>query len=535
MSHSRLLIAVTCFTLLLLVNCTGSDKKTEEQEKPFIEQNVKAQDLYYQMINNPALAENNSGEPFAWNACGGADLFVKGYKAWHDTSWLNHAVKYYQFIMDHMSAAPDGYIGLIGRCFRNDFWSNEQVSDALAINPMLEFSELVLTDPGLSLIYGDLANYYVEFAEKNVIEKWDKRGLWHEEGDYGDYIFGNDFIDPSDPTRWVYDSTSNHAGMSQKFNIANKLGITNILLYRITGDEFYRDKAEKLFYRMKSNFQYIEDHYVWHYWVPFYEGDIFFEKNDLIHWTAVHPYRSGYQSAEVKQIVEAYHNGIVFSKEDIQRIINTNMEVMWNQDTAQPAFINSNGAIPDTAGMAKFLKGHTSGNRAKNQGTLWSALLDFDSRVQMLYEKQIQHPEGNKAKINYAYYYNVRRPEKNGFDRKSADGVKVVEKEVTFGNSADITVATVIPYLITRGENSTIITKSNISGPLEIALYSGDGMEKLKTLYQGDIIGGTDGHQGFRMIRWDGIDPEGHNKLHGDYIIRWLLKDGYRDYAIKIL
>ena len=60
-------------------------------------------------------------------------------------------------------------------------------------------------------------------------------------------------------------------------------------------------------------------------------------------------------------------------------------------------------------------------------------------------------------------------------------------------------------------------------------------MEKLKTLYQGDIIGGTDGHQGFRMIRWDGIDPEGHNKLHGDYIIRWLLKDGYRDYAIKIL
>lgn len=173
---------------------------------------------------------------------------------------------------------PDGYKGLIGRCFRNDLWANEQVSDALVINPMLDFSELVLNDPELSSIYGDVANEYVAFARKHVIEKWDKRGLWHEEGEYGDYIFGNDFIDPADPDKWVYDYSVAHSGMSQKFNIANKLGITNLRLYRITKDEFYRDKAEKLFYRMKTNFQYFDDHYAWHYWVPFYEGDILFEK-----------------------------------------------------------------------------------------------------------------------------------------------------------------------------------------------------------------------------------------------------------------
>jgi len=500
-----------------------------------IDQDVNPSDLLNDIIKNPALKENNDGEPFAWHACNGADLFVKGYKAWHDTSWLNNAVKYYQFLMDNMKTAPDGYKGLIGRNFRNDLWANEQVSDALAINPMLEFSEMILKDPDLTVLYGDAANKYVEFAKKHVIEKWDNRDLWHEEGEYGNYIFGNDFIDPAHPDKWVYDNSARNYRMSQKFNIANKLGVTSLRLYRITGDEFYRDKAEKLFFRLKSNFQYYDDHYAWHYWVPFYEKDILFEKNDLIHWTAVHPYRAGYQASEVKQIVEAYHTGVVFSKKDIQRIINTNMEVMWNQDTVNPAFINSNGALPDVAGMSDFLNEHKTGNRAKNQGTLWSALIDFDPRVRMLYEKQVKSPNSKKAKIMRAYYYNFKKHEEPVIRRKFATDLVVTEKVVPFGNSKEITVATVIPYIITTGQKSTIVTKSDESGPIEIALFTSDGASKLRTIFKGDIVGNPDGHKGFRMIQWDGTDPDTGEQYMGEYIIRWTFKDGYRDYAIKII
>ena len=92
---------------------------------------------------------------------------------------------------------------------------------------MLEFSELVLNDPKLSEIYGEQAEQYVAFARKHGVEKWDSRGLWHEEGAYGDYIFGSDFIDPDNPAEWIHDDTWGNPGMSQKFNIANKLGITN--------------------------------------------------------------------------------------------------------------------------------------------------------------------------------------------------------------------------------------------------------------------------------------------------------------------
>ncbi len=501
----------------------------------YIEQNVNAGDLFIAITTNPALKQNNNGEPFAWHACNGADLFVKGYKAWHDTSWLNNAVKYYRFLLDNMKVAPDGYLGLIGRTFRHELWGDEQVSDALAVNPMLEFSELVLNDPELTSIYGEEAQKYIEFAREHVIEKWDKRGLWRVEGEYGDYIFGNDFIDPDDPAKWVTDTSCRNSGMSQKFNIANKLGVTNLRLYRITRDEFYRDKAEKLFFRLKSNFQYFDNHYVWHYWVPFYEGDVLFEKNDLIHWTAVHPFRAGYQASEVKQIVEAYHTGVVFSETDIQRIINTNLKVMWNQDMVHPAFINSNGAIPDTTGIADFLKGAKTGNKLRNMGTLWTALVDFDARTRWLYEKQIENPKDYKAKIRKAYYFNVIRQEEPDFKRKYVNDKEVKTKEVPFGNSSEITVATVIPYIITEGENSFIITKSVATGPLKIELYSHDGKERLKTLYQGDIIGGTDGHKGFRMIKWNGTDPDNAEKYRGDYQIRWNLGDGYRVYKVSII
>ncbi len=524
--NGSILLIIAASWLLTLCSTPGEG---------YIEQNVNAGDFFIAITTNPALKQHNNGEPFAWHACNGADLFVKAYKAWHDTSWLNYAVKYYGFLLDNMKVAPDGYRGLIGKNFRHKLWGNEQVSDALAVNPMLEFSELVLNDPELSAIYSEEAKEYVEFAKKHVIEKWDKRGLWHEEGEYGNYIFGSDFIDPVKPVKWVYDTTCKNSGMSQKFNIANKLGVTNLRLYRITGDEIYRDKAEKLFYRLKSNFQYFDDHYVWHYWVPFYEGDVLFEKNDLIHWTAVHPFRSGYQASEVKQIVEAYHTGVVFSEKDMQRIINTNLEVMWNQDMVHPVFINSNGAIPDTTGIAEFLKGAKTGNKLRNMGTLWTALVDFDERACKLYEKQINNPEGNKAKIRKAYYYNVTRLEEPDFKRKYVNAKEVKTKEVPFGNSGEITVATVIPYIISAGENAFIITKSNVTGHLEITLYTDDGKERLETLYQGDIIGGTDGHEGFRMIKWNGCDPDNAEMYRGDYLIRWNLGDGYRDYAIKIV
>jgi hypothetical protein len=45
-------------------------------------------------------------------------------------------------------------------------------------------------------------------------------------------------------------------------------------------------------------------------------------------------------------MVEAYNTGVVFDKTDIERFINTNLKGMWNGDTANPKFANSNWRPP---------------------------------------------------------------------------------------------------------------------------------------------------------------------------------------------
>lgn len=495
---------------------------------------VNPAELYAQMAGNPNLEENATGEPFAWHSSGGG-TFVTGYRIWGGTEWLDFAVKYFDFLMERMSVAPDGYIGPVGRNFRHELWSEEQVSDALMVGPMLDFAELVLADPGLTREYGVVANRYVDHARIHVVEKWESRGLWHEVGEYGDYIFGDRFVDPDNPSEWVDRPGEGSGGMSQKFNIANKLGVLQLKLYRITGDPHYRDKAEKLFYRLKSNFQRIGEGVTWHYWVPFYRGDLFPEENRLIHWSAVHPFRPGYQSAEVSQIVEAYHTGVVFSEEDIRRLLHTNLEIMWNEDLENPGFINSNGRRPEATEAARRFQQSHSGSGQADRGTLWTALADFDPTVRALYERQLENPRNLRETVRAAWYHTHVKPKPPSFERRYAGNLPVIEKDVPLGNSRELTLATVIPHIIERGTDSILLAKASVPGSVRIDLYSRFGDRRLATLHEGPIAGDPDGQKGLKMVPWDGTDPDGQARYEGVYRIRWTFIDGYRDYEVRVV
>ena len=132
-----------------------------------LKSDLKPVDLYNSITQDPEVKENSGGESFAWHATFGGDLFVKAYLVWKDTAWLNWGVQYYEFLRTHMHAGPDGYIGLIGPHFYgNGLWNNEVISDALVANLILEFCELVLSDPALKKIYGKKAGEYVTFCKK---------------------------------------------------------------------------------------------------------------------------------------------------------------------------------------------------------------------------------------------------------------------------------------------------------------------------------------------------------------------------------
>ena len=486
-------------------------------------------DLYNSITQNPALKENFAGEPFAWHAANDGDLFVKAYRVWKDTAWLNWGIKYYEFLLSNMKSAPDGYIGLIGPHFReNGLWTNEVISDALVANIILEFCELVMNDKVLKNSYGKKATEYVSFCKKNMIEKWDKRELWKEAGEYGAYIFGNDFVRPNDFSKLIIDDKiQDHSLLSIQYNISNSMGITNLRLYRITGDQFYRDKAEKLFFRLKSNFQFFNNHYLWSYWNPFYEKDILFDSNTCKHWVGVHGFRPGYQAIEVSQIIEAYHTGVVFDSTDIQRIINTNLDVMWNKSTEHPEYIMSTGQRPDSL----------QNKDVQSRGTLWGSLEDFSQTIQNLNRKENEGDYASKdigGKIQQAYFDSIVVKTPPSFKRKYADGRPIIVNDVPFGNSPDLRYTGVIPYIIKPGENSYVIAKSITTGNLTVDLYTKDGSTKIRTMYSGKIIGDGDGLKGFQMIKWNGTDPNKKFTFKGDYLVRWTLNGKYRNCAITI-
>jgi hypothetical protein len=487
---------------------------------------TKPGDYLNQMLNNPNFPTDATGEGFCWQARVGMSQFVENYKLTKNTEWLDAGIKYYDFLVGRMFTDPDGYKGWIGPFdYDKRYWVDALVGDGLLLSGMLEFSELVSEDQSLKSKYGEKANSYVQLAKKDFVEKWDKRGCFYDDDPYGSYTFPVNFFNPGDLSKWIYAPKTTRAGVSLPFNQQMDLAEVCILLNRITGEKFYWERAEKVFLTFKSHFQYFDDHYCWSYFDPLTPGDVNLERNDTRHWVGVHEWRSGYQASEVVKIVKAYHYGIIFDEKDIQRIINTNLNVMWNKDKENPVFINSSGlgSDHDTTGLASFRRAWGHSNAFKNAGELWTPLLDFDQTIRDIYEVRFKN---NKDSERYLRYKNTVLANPPGFKRKNVKG-EVKIPVVNFTDSKELITATVLPHNIPKDGKSIIICKSWVSGQLQIDLYSLKD-KKLCNLYNGDI------KEGFFTMTWDGKDPAKKASYKGEYKIRWTIGTGYREFPVKI-
>lgn len=482
-------------------------------------------EYYEKMIGNPAFVKNAKGENFCWHARVGMEDFINNFRLTNNTGWLDAAVKYYDFLIGKMDTDPDGYKGWIGPYGYDDkYWQDALVGDAILMAEILDFCIVAGENDTLKSKYKDKISLYVKTAKKDLVEKWDKRGCWYEDEPYGSYIGFNKFLKPGKLNEWIIDPQTNRAGISHPFNKQMDVGQVCLRLFKITGDKIYRDRAEKIFFTAKSHFQYFDNHYCWNYFDPLTPGDVDLEKRNTRHFVDVHPWRSGYQTSEVDKIVEAYHYGIVFDEQDIKRIINTNLEVMWNKDTINPKFINSNGlgADNDTTGIAAFKAAYGHSTVFKNAGELWTGLLDFDQTIRDLYE--LRFKEGKS--VEHTLYENTVLKNPPGFKRKYCKS-EVTVPVVNFTECKALNLATVLPHTISKKEKSIIISKSRIPGLLQIDLCSTDG-RIVNNLYKGKI-----GEEIF-MITWDGKDPAGKKVYKGDYTIRWTIGNGYREFPIII-
>lgn len=480
------------------------------------------------MINNPSLKKNAKGESFCWHARVGMNKFIDQYELTKNQEWLDAGIRYYDFLVSKMDTDPDGYKGWIGPyMYDKKYWQDSHVGDAILMTGILDFAVLVMEDDDLKKKYKSKAKEYVKLAEKHFVEKYDKRGTWIEDGPYGSYVGFAKFLKPGDLTKWIYDPEVTRVGVSHPFNKQMDAGQVCLRLYRITGKEFYRDRAERIFFTAKSHFQFHNNHYHWNYYEPLTSGDIDLAKKDTKHWVSVHPFRSGYQAGEVSKIAEAYHYGIVFNEEDIKRIIRTNLDVMWNKDKLNPEFINSNhlGPKDDTTGLAAFKRAYSHSNFAKNAGQLWTGLLYFDQTVRDLYELRFKDDKDSQEYLKYKKTVLANPP---SFERKFVKG-KVRVPEIKFTESADLYLATALPHKVQQGQKAIIVCKSKNPGELKIDLLTKRG-KKMGNLFTGSI----NENRTF-VYTWNGKHPESDKSLKGEYKIRWSIGDGYREFPVNIV
>ncbi len=478
-------------------------------------------------INNPAFKENPNGENFCWQAAGATRQFISNYELTGDTKWLDAGVKYYDFLISKLIVDPDGYKGWIGEYgYDSRYQQDALVGDAILFAGMLDFCIQVKENPELNAKYGQKADEIIGLAKKDFIEKYDKRGCWVDDAPFGGYIGFNKYLKADNMKEWIVAPEVSRSGISHPFNKQEDVGEVCLQLFRLTGDKFYWDRAEKIFYTAKAHMQYFDGHYNWNYFDPLYAGDVDLEHNTTKHFVDIHPWRAGYQAGEVGKIVMAYNYGCVFDSVDIQRIINANLKVMWNGDKANPVFISSNGlgADGDTLGLADFKRTYGHSNVKKYEGQLWTSLMPFSQTIRELSAARFK---GDTTSERYIAFKKRMMEKPVSFKRTLVKG-EAKPIPFNFTECKDLYCAAVLPHNIKKGEKSVIICKSRTPGDLQVDLYSADG-KLVNTLFKGKM------KSDFHTMTWDGKDPKNKETYKGDYKIRWTTAGGYREFPVVVL
>ena len=462
-----------------------------------------------------------TGEQFGWNVNWFLVPLLENCRQTPTNEWLVPAEKILNSMFDKMSEGPDGYKGFVGPyIYNNEYWCDVHVSDAILCSHALAFAMIVQDKAELKAKYQKSYNRFIAIAKKDLIEKWHARGTFVEDGPFAGYHEWTMFCKPDDGRNWfeMKSARPNNAPMpSIPFNKALDMGHCMLQLYYLTGEESYKNRAEKIYNRFKAGMNRFDGGYTWNYWEPISPKDILETgpgHYDLTHWVGTHPYRD-YQLGEIAKVMLAYDLGVTFTDDDMRRFVHTNLKFMWNGDRENPQWANSDSKLPG------YKKAEPSTAYPTTAGTVWTPLARFDDTIRRL---ALQ-----KAKTDDREFV----PEIN-CERKYAKDAKVedfpwMEGIVESGGQVE---AIVIPSVVPPGENTMILSKSYLvkRSPVEIYVrpfhLAGTPAEMtlLTTQQMGDSVQ--------MYYSWDG--KIGGKRTPGEYVVVWKFLGGERAYPVTI-
>jgi len=320
--------------------------------------------------------DRETGEEIGWLVSPFLNGFYHGYMATGDPKWVEMLVDWVDSVIQRGVKEPDGCVGWpkmgTGGAYANDLYGDNLLGEAMMLRPAVLMADVILKTPSLKAKYGGKADSHLKLAQQ-VFEKWDSRGCWREVKDGGLWV-----VPPFGIDRKTGQWTEGYArrktdGFSHPANKQNLIALWLIAMHDVTKKPVYMERAEKWWRLMKSRIRLREDgkYYVWNYWDPAgawdYKGD-----GSTCHWVGVHP-NGGYYAIDVEGIVAAYEHGIVFTKADIDRLVATNRDFMWNRQIQGAKFQRIDGGKPDQRWI-------------NTPGVLWTPLVPYDDTLRKVFE-----------------------------------------------------------------------------------------------------------------------------------------------------
>lgn len=329
------------------------------------------------------FCDTETGEELGWLVSPYANGFYQGWRATGDEGWINRLIAWTDAWTKRAVTEPDGYPGWpkpgSGSRFEQAHYNDSLLGEAMALKPAILMAAAIRKDPALAKKYGAKADEWIELAER-IFEKWDQRGGWRETREGGLWVVP-EFGLTAGATAWTDGwSTRTTTGFSNPANKQNAITNWVIALADATGKPVYRDRAEKWWRVMKSRMKTRErtPWLVWNYWDPGGPWDAN-PDGTLKHWVGVHP-NGGYYGIDVDGIVNAFEHHLVFDRRDLDALIATNRDFMWNR--------TMNGA---TFGMIDG--GKADSRWPDSPGVLWTALIPYDDTLRRIFEST-HRPDG---------------------------------------------------------------------------------------------------------------------------------------------
>lgn len=329
--------------------------------------------------------DTEMGEELGWLMSPFLNGFYYGYLATGDAEWIAHLADWTDAWLKRGVVDPGGFVGWPkageGMGQGNGLYMDSLLGEAMAFRSVVLMAGEIQKTPALREKFGERAQAWLKLAER-TFEKWDSFDCWREVKEGGLWVvpeFGIDTANGKWTKGYAQRATT---GFSNPDNKQNHIARWMLALHDVTHKPVYRERAEKWFRLMRSRMHTQQDgkYFVWNYWEPAGSWD-YKPNGETRHWVGVHP-NGGYYGIDVEAIVAAYEHHLdfriedvmrlIFKRADIERLIATNRDFMWNHQMKGARFQRIDGGKPDARWEAA-------------PGKLWTPLVFYDPTLRQIF------------------------------------------------------------------------------------------------------------------------------------------------------